>query len=98
MHRPWRAGVSALALAFVGCSQNRAATETAPAQLPLEHVLELATRERWMHAAQRPEFTPFRPMSFAFQIDGTGPDPLTGERTLTLSRLDRRSGDTTTFV
>jgi hypothetical protein len=87
-----------LALLSGGCSRKDPASEVTPVQAPVNHVLEVGTRERWMHSAQRPEFTPFGPMLFALQVDGTAPDPLTGHRTLRLSRLDRRTGDTTTFV
>ena len=91
-------GICLVALLTVGCSRGQASGEIAPAQVPVGHVLEVTSRERWMHAAQRPEFTSFRPMSFALQVDGTAPDALTGERTLRLSRLDRRTGDLTRLV
>ena len=91
-------GVAPFAFFAVGCSHANPSRDLASVQSPVNHVLEIATRERWMHSAQRSEFTPFGPMSFALQIDGAAPDTLTGERTLRLSRLDRRTGEVTTLV
>ena len=91
-------GAVSITLIIVGYPPATLTGDLAPVQSPVNHVLEVTTRERWMHAAQRSEFTPFSPMSFALQVDGTTPDSLTGERTLRLSRLDRRTGEATTLV
>jgi hypothetical protein len=91
-------GFAVAAVLCVGCSMNHAPSDLVPVQIPLQHVLDVTTRDRWMHAAQRPEFTPFAWVSFALQIDGTAPNALTGERTLTLSPPDRRRGNVTSLI
>ncbi|MDF2771572.1 MAG: hypothetical protein K0S86_1066 [Geminicoccaceae bacterium] len=65
-----------------GCAAAGAPDPPAPSQLPATYVLEQEIVDRWMHAAQRPEFTPFARWTSPLYLRLGAPDARTAERTV----------------
>lgn len=92
-----RARVATLAalstLAISACGPRTAPDPIQPAQLSGQYVLDQLTRDRWVHASQRPEFTPFLSSSTSLHLDLAPADPRTGERTIRVHTTRVGSGD-----
>lgn len=74
--------VIAATLPLISCAVAGAPDPPTPSQLPAAYVLEQETADRWMHAAQRPEFTPFARWTSPLYVRLGAPDARTEERTV----------------
>ena len=78
---------------MAACTPSSAADPARPAQPSGRYVLEQETGDRWLHSAQRPEFTPFARATSTLYLTLAPPDPRTGERTIRATVRAPRSGD-----